>query len=375
MTSDMETLRKQSSQNTQDLGNVHDQSNTNISTSELPYIYERIDALELISQTYGTTLSRLEAQNENLNDWVENYTNETAAMESTMLAESRSLKSRMTAIEDSNEMLNVLTNQLSNGSQVGYAKLLLIEAEMDTLVAAMEELELNKTVYIPQIESRIIQIELDSETNHTAIKNNSDRINNLEAYMAQGNELLKTLSVSLTDQAIDIRAINISTQNARNDVIQNRELIRILNETLTAESYIGKYVYSNLTFLEMKIATVDTAVQNNHEEMIKYNDRLGLLNESMTYYVLNLESAQSFGANVTDLEQKMETLESSIYDNFDKISSTILDVKDMNKSTLESISLLDSRLTNIAGNRFIHLTLSNIIYFYMVTWFTNLRNL
>ena len=161
--------------------------------------------------------------------------------------------------------------------------------------------------------------------------------------------MFKTLRSSINDLAIDIRFINTTTQNARDDAIQTSDQIRILNETIMAASYVGSTLCSNLTSLEMQMATADTAIQNIHAEIIKYSDRFGVLNESMTDYVLNLERAQSFGANITALEQNIGTIESSIQNNINKISSTILDVAEMNKSTSESISMLDSRLTNIAG--------------------------
>ena len=184
--SDMATWRKQSSQNTQALGDVHDQPRTNMSTSELTQIKNRIDELELISEAYGISLTHLEANTNYLHDRMENNTNEKGAMESSQLAESISLKLRMTAIEDSTEMLKVLTNKLSNESQIGLSQIM---TRTNTLESTVQELELNTTFYLAQIENRIINIEFTTETNLTKAKNNdSDRITNLEAYMTKGNE-------------------------------------------------------------------------------------------------------------------------------------------------------------------------------------------
>ena len=226
---------------------------------------------------------------------MEKIANQTASVEATMIAENKSLKLQMTKLEESNERLAKqyesltalngsvmqlnfdLANENTNSSQIRDARLSHIEENINSFEVAIQELvsynielESNKTVYRAQIESRLLQIELDTETYQTKLNNNSDRIIDLEAYMTQQIDQFKTLSSNLTDLAICLWAINTTTRNALEGVIENNDRISLINESLITVSNTSKALYLNLASMKTKIDTIDAAVQNNYDERIKH---------------------------------------------------------------------------------------------------------
>ena len=347
--SDVATWQKRANNGTLVTDDVLDQAHTNMSMPEFKQLKDQLDTLKSIIDTQGAALMHLETYTNYLETRIENNTYQIASAESNLMSESEKLKHRMTAIEDSNETftsgdflrtlndsvihLNVLTSELNMSSLVTDSKLSQTEAKMESFEAAIQDLTFRNFA----VESKLIKTEIDIETDRGKIDFNSDRITHLEAFKTlENDDKFEMLSSNLTDLAISIRTINTTLQNTHAGVIENGDRIGMLNETQTA--------------LKMEIATVDIGVQNNQAELTEQGVKIRLLNESVA---ANMENAQNFGSNITDLEEKIGTIKDAIQNNYHKINSTVLGMGEMNGS----ISMLNIRLTNVAGNHFIHQSL------------------
>ena len=259
--------------------------------------------VESVADTYKATLTHKEAQTKYLEDLLEKNANQTASVEATIIAENESLKLRMTKLEESNGKL---------------------ATQFESLVV---------------LNSSVMQLNVLSKENNNRSQIRDARLSHIEESMNS-----RLLQVEETMNYFGFEG-----------VIDNKDRIRLINESLMAVSNTSKVLHLDLASLETKIATIDTAVQNNLAEIIEHDDKIGLLNDSMAARVLNMESAQqSFCQNLSDLERKVETIQLEIKTNHNNINSTILDTKQMNESTWETISMLDNRLTNIAGMLLIH---------------------
>ena len=258
--------------------------------------------VESVADTYKATLTHKEAQTKYLEDRLEKNANQTASVEATIIAENESLKLRMTKLEESNGKL---------------------ATQFESLVV---------------LNSSVMQLNVLAKESNNRSQIRDARLSHIEESM---NSRLSQVEESMNYLGFE-------------GVIDNKDRIRLINESLTAVSNTSQVLHLHLASLETKIATIDTAVQNNLAEIIEHDDKIGLLNDSMAARVLNMESAQSFCQNLSDLELKVETMQLEIKTNHNNINSTILDTKQMNESTWETISMLDNRLTNIAGMLLIH---------------------
>ena len=332
MQSDIAAWQNQANKDNLAPGDVQDKACANISMSEFKQVKDQVDTLVATVDTHGDALTQQEAYTNYLENRIENNSNQTTVIESKMVKEVETLKLQvtsqndiLTALNDSIMHLNASTNELCNSSHIGDTNLSQIEANMNSLGASVEDLisynierNLNETMYREQMENMLFQIELDIETDRENVSNN------------------------LTSLGLQLATVYTAIQSNHEELIEHGDTIGRLNESLAAKILHidnAQNFGSNVTDLEQKMDTVEYAIQNN-----SYTIRL--LNETVAATYVDMISLVS---HVSELERKVKAIESAFQNNSNELNTALLDMEELNKSTSDSISKIDTRLTNVTG--------------------------
>ena len=143
---------------------------------------------------------------------------------------------------------------------------------------------------------------------------------------------------------IDIKANEVNNLNIT-------EKITLLETIVMSEMGIFENLCSNLSDLEFKIGTLTATVQNNHVGIFDINDKIRLLNDTFTD---GLGMAQYLSSNTTYLELEIGTMKAEIQNNTYGIVSSVRYFQELDKSTSDSISRLNTGLKNVTGNNYAH---------------------
>ena len=332
MQSDIAAWQNQANKDNLAPRDAHNQAYANISNSEFEQVKDQVDTLVTIVDTHGDALTQQEAYTNYLENRIEDYANQTVVVESKMKKEVETLKHQVTSQNDILTALNASimrrnasTNELCNSSHIGDTNLSQIEANLNSLGASVQDLisynverESNDTMYQEQMESRLFQIELDIETDRENVNNN------------------------LTALGLQLTIVYTSVESYHEELIELGDTIGLLNESLAAkilDSENARNFGSDVTDLEQKMDTVEYVIQNN-----SYTIRL--LNETVaaTYFDM-----VKLGSRVTELERKVKAIESAFQNNSIELNTALLDMEELNKSTSDSISKIDTKLTNVTG--------------------------
>ena len=365
--SDITILQLRAYKETSNYTSENDPFRTNQSISDLQHIIARIDALEAAEDIYGTALSQLETDTNAHEERIQNSTHETIKIIDGLKANLTSQGAILIALNEIVTQLKAPLNDQNNSLNTDYSLLFQLEADINSSQAVIQkysyrikELESNKTAdraSILRLTMEIANLGANLTSINTIVKAQSDTLvfmnatlmqigigsrnqsnTSAQAYM---DRLLVQLETGLEDRLLQIES-DIETN--RRSVEEHTDKIKLVEANLTSELDKSANLSSNVANFVFEIEAIKYTIQNNRVGLIDISDKIELLNETLTDY---LGVTQYLSSNI-------ETMKASIQNNTRDIVSSVMNLKELDNTTSDSISRLDTGLTDVIGKHFVH---------------------
>ena len=340
---DITILQLRAYKETSNYTNENDPFRTNQSISDLQHIIARIDALEATEDIYGTALSQLETDTNAHEERIQNSTHETIKTIDGLKANLTSQGVILIALNEIVTQLKAPLNDQNNSLNTDYSLLFQLEADINSSQAVIQ----NHSYRIKELES-------NKTADRASILRLTTEIANLGANLTSINTIVKAQSDTLIFVNETLIQIGIGSSNQSNTSTQaymDRLLVQLEtgleDRLLQIESDIetkSANLTSNVANFVFEIGAIKDTIQNNHFGLIDISDKIGLLNETVTD---DLGVTQYLSSNI-------ETMKASIHNNTQDIVSSVMNLKELDKTTSDSISRLDTGLTDVIGKHFVH---------------------
>ena len=363
----MTTLQLRAYKETSNYTSENDPFRRNESISDLQHIIARIEALEAAEGIYGTALLQLETDTNAHEERIQNSTHETIKTIDGLKANLTSQGAILIALNEIVTQLKAPLNDQNNSLNIDYSLLFQLEADINSSQAVIQnhsyrikELESNKTAdraSILRLTTMIANLGANLTSINTIVKALSDTLKfmnetliqigigsrnqsntSTQAYM---DRLLVQLETGLEDRLLQIES-DIETN--RRSVEEHTDKIKLVEANLTSEQDKSANLSSNVANCVFEIGAINDTIQNNRVGLIDMSDKIRLLNETVTD---DLGVTQYLSSNI-------ETMKASIQNNTQDIASSVMSLKQLDKTTSDSISRLDTGLTDVIGKHFVH---------------------
>ena len=357
--SDVMTLQQQTngSDSTSNMSNDPDStSNKSIAKHlhmELQAIHTRIDTIEITTDKHDATLSSMKEDMNIQEDAMENYTFYTLRTIDSLNTNLTLQSDTLQYLNDTVAKLNTLINANEQNCHSNTA-ISILQADMNTSKAIIQDhatritnLESDNNVdraLILSLETEIISLTANLTSANTAIDDQSDRLSAINKSMIGIVHQINTSWPAKTEQFLGELKADIATNRANlNDTF-------FIVEDLEERMALGIEKYQNLslkcTNLEENTMKIKAATQNNSADIVDNKDRIRILHDTFS---ADLNFVHRLTSNLTSLEAELETIISATEDNTDGLALSVLSIEALERDTYK----LDTITKDLAGYIFI----------------------